>query len=71
MLYRPTNIPRYFNASSFHLSSIMSNIYVKRSTFFKVPKAEDIETVLKQYEILRKTAVKVKSDSNQSTMSLF
>lgn len=33
--------------------------YVKRTTLFKIPKEEDIETVLKQYEKLRKTAVKV------------
>lgn len=37
----------------------MSNVYVKRTTLFKVPKEEDIEAVLKQYEVLRKTAVKV------------
>ena len=37
----------------------MSNSYVKRVTLFKVPKEEDIETVLKQYEVLRQTAVKV------------
>jgi hypothetical protein len=38
----------------------MSNSYVKRTTLFKVPKEDDIEKVLKQYELLRKTAVKVK-----------
>ena len=37
----------------------MSNTYVKRATFFKVPKEEDIQSVLKQYEVLRKNAVKV------------
>ena len=37
----------------------MSNTYVKRTTLFKIPKDEDIETVLKQYEVLRKNAVKV------------
>ncbi|KAK3056824.1 hypothetical protein LTR09_002617 [Extremus antarcticus] len=36
----------------------MSNTYVKRATFFKVPKEEDIQSVLKQYEVLRKNAVK-------------
>jgi hypothetical protein len=39
----------------------MSNSYVKRTTLFKVPKEEDIEKVFKQYEVLRKTAVKVRS----------
>ena len=38
----------------------MPEIYVKRITLFKVAKDEDIEKVLKQYEILRKTAVKVR-----------
>lgn len=37
----------------------MSNNYVKRTTLFKVAKEEDIEVVLKQYEVLRKTAVRV------------
>ena len=37
----------------------MSNNYIKRTTLFRVVKEEDIERVLKQYEILRKTAVKV------------
>ena len=37
----------------------MPETYVKRITLFKVPKDDDIEKVLKQYEILRKTAVKV------------
>jgi hypothetical protein len=33
--------------------------YFKRYTMFKVAKQEDIDTILKQYDILRKTAVKV------------
>ncbi len=37
----------------------MSDNYVKRTTLFKIPE-KDIDTVLKQYEILRKTAVKVR-----------
>jgi len=37
----------------------MSNIYVKRTTLFKIPKQEDIDAVLDQYAILRKTALKV------------
>ncbi|KAK3711317.1 hypothetical protein LTR37_009697 [Vermiconidia calcicola] len=36
----------------------MSNSYIKRTTLFKIPKEEDIDKVLKQYEVLRRTAVK-------------
>lgn len=36
-----------------------SGIFVKRLTFFKIPKEEDIDKVLKEYETLRKNAVKV------------
>ena len=32
---------------------------MKRLTFFKVAKEEDIQAVLKEYEILRKNALKV------------
>lgn len=35
----------------------MSNSFVKRTTLFKVPE-EHIDLVLKQYEVLRSTAVK-------------
>lgn len=43
------------------LSSTMTggNSYVKRLTFFKVPKQADIDKVLKEYETLRKSAMKV------------
>lgn len=47
-------LARYFS------STMSSNAYVKRTTLFKIPKEEDIETVLKQYEKLRKTAAKVR-----------
>lgn len=33
--------------------------YVKRLTMFKIPKEEDIEKVLREYEILRKNAKRV------------
>lgn len=33
--------------------------YVKRLTMFKIPKEEDIEKVLKEYEVLRKNAKRV------------
>lgn len=39
--------------------SKMAPTYFKRYTMFKVPKQEDIDTILKQYDVLRKTAVKV------------
>jgi len=35
--------------------------YVKRITLFNVPKEEDIDKVLAQYEVLRKTAEKVQN----------
>ena len=35
------------------------NAYVKRLTFFKVPKEKDIDAVLKEYETLRRNALKV------------
>lgn len=37
----------------------MSNSYIKRTTLFKVAKEEDIDAVLKAYEVLRKNALKV------------
>jgi hypothetical protein len=40
-------------------SSTMAQNYVKRLTFFKIAKEEDIDTVLKEYEVLRRNAVKV------------
>lgn len=36
----------------------MPERYIKRTTLFKVPE-KHIDSVLKQYEVLRKTAVKV------------
>jgi len=47
------------------LLSTMSNNYVKRTTLFKIPE-EHVEAVLKQYEILRQTAVKVHERSVDS-----
>ena len=44
------------------VTSIVSNMaqtYYKRYTLFEIPKEEDIDRVLKQYDVLRKTAVKV------------
>lgn len=41
------------------LVSTMSNTFVKRTTLFKIPK-EHIDTVLKEYETLRKNAVRVR-----------
>lgn len=38
----------------------MSNNFIKRTTLFKVARDEDIDKVLKQYEILRKNAIKVR-----------
>ena len=38
-----------------------SNSYVKRLTMFKVAKEEDIQEVLKAYEVLRKNAVRVRT----------
>ena len=60
MQYQFSNLLRFINKSVYRTYSTMSNTYVKRTTLFKVPKKEDIETVLKQYETLRKTAVKVR-----------
>ena len=37
----------------------MAQTYYKRYTIFKIPKEEDIDAVLKQYDVLRATAVKV------------
>lgn len=37
----------------------MGQSYYKRYTLFKIPKEEDIDAVLKQYDVLRATAVKV------------
>lgn len=39
----------------------MAPKYIKRVTMFKIPKEEDIETALKQYVVLRETAVKVRN----------
>ena len=58
-MQRSSKLVNYINPSIRKLaSSAMSNTYVKRTTLFKVPE-EHIDVVLKQYEILRKTAVKV------------
>jgi hypothetical protein len=54
-----TSIARDLSLHSKRFASNMSNTYVKRTTLFKIPKEEDIEKVLKQYEKLRKTAVRV------------
>lgn len=45
-------------AISRRLASTMSNTYIKRTTLFKIPQ-EHIDKVLKEYETLRKNAVKV------------
>lgn len=37
----------------------MAPKYIKRVTLFKIPKEDDIDAVLGQYDILRKTAEKV------------
>lgn len=57
MLYRYKSLHQYTLVPR-KLYSSMSTNYVKRTTIFKIPKEEDIDTVIKQYEILRKTAVK-------------
>lgn len=46
-------------AGTKRFSSTASNSYVKRLTFFKVAKEEDIDAVLKEYETLRRNAVRV------------
>ena len=61
MRHRVVNLLRPVNHTTARFSSDMSNSYVKRTTLFKVPSEKDIEIVLKQYEVLRKTAVKVRS----------
>lgn len=38
---------------------------------FKIPKEEDIEAVLKEYEILRENAVKVNPNPNLLTINLY
>jgi hypothetical protein len=52
------------------LSSTAAPAHVKRLTMFKIPKEEDIEAVLKEYEVLRENAVKV-SESISRTASSF
>lgn len=42
----------------------MANTYVKRTTLFKIPQ-EHIDKVLKEYETLRKNAVKVRTNTHQ------
>lgn len=37
----------------------MSPKYVKRITLFKIPKEEDIDAIISEYEVLRATAQKV------------
>ena len=59
MRTRCASILRDLNLSNKRFASNMSNNYIKRTTLFKVPKEDDIERVLKQYEVLRKTAVRV------------
>ena len=61
MRHRLIHLSRPVNFAATRFSSNMSNTYVKRTTLFKVPKEEDIEKVLKGYEILRTTAVKVEN----------
>lgn len=37
----------------------MAPKYIKRVTLFKIPKEEDVDAVLAEYDLLRKTAEKV------------
>jgi hypothetical protein len=37
----------------------MSQPFIKRVTLFKVPKEEDIEAILSEYQVMRSTAQKV------------
>lgn len=53
--------------TSHRLASTMPNTYVKRTTLFKIP-PEHIDKVLKEYETLRKNAVKVSVHSLVSTI---
>ena len=39
----------------------MAQGYFKRYTLFKIPKEDDIDRVLKAYDVLRASAVKVSS----------
>jgi hypothetical protein len=39
----------------------MSPKYVKRVSIFKVPKEEDIDAIIAEYDVLRKTAQKVRA----------
>lgn len=43
-----------------HSSTMTGGNCVKRLTMFKIPKEEDIDKVLKEYEVLRKNAKKVR-----------
>ena len=36
-----------------------SESYIKRTTLFQIPKEENQDAVIKQYEVLRRTALKV------------
>jgi len=40
-------------------AAIMSPKYIKRVTLFKVPKEEDIDAILAEYQVMRSTAQKV------------
>lgn len=44
-----------------HSSSMAGDTFVKRLTMFKIPKEEDIEKVLKEYEVLRGNAKRASS----------
>lgn len=59
-----TTVRTSLNTSIVRSYTIMSNIYVKRTTLFKIPKQEDIDAVLDQYAVLRKTALKVRKLPN-------
>lgn len=52
---------RLESSSSSQAGAGGDNNFVKRLTLFKVAKDEDIEAVLKAYEILRSTALRVRT----------
>ena len=45
----------------------MSPKYVKRVTLFKIPKEEDIDAVLSEYQVMRATAQKVAFDPSMTS----
>lgn len=72
--FRAPRAPGGLAQSLQRFSSTMTggNSYVKRLTMFKVAKEEDIQEVLKAYEVLRKNAVRVRtpSENNRRRASL-